>query len=59
MRKGNPRVEEEAYYSSYFDSPREGAGVHGVLWLLEGRTGMRSDAVREGSTLWFPSVEES
>ena len=29
--KGIPGVEEEAYFSSYFDSTRERAKVHGVL----------------------------
>ena len=31
MREGIPRIEEDAYFSSYYDSPREGAEVHGVL----------------------------
>ena len=31
MREGIPGVEEEAYFSSYSDSPREIIGVHGVL----------------------------
>ena len=59
MRGGIQGVEEEAYYSSYLNSPGQGTGVHSVLCCLEGRTGMCFDAVREGSSLWFPSVEES
>ena len=31
MREGIPRVEKEAYFSSYSDSPGEGAEVHSVL----------------------------
>ena len=31
MRGGIPRVEEEAYFSSYLDSPGQGTGVHSVL----------------------------
>ena len=31
MRGGIPEVEEEAYYSSYLDSPEQGTGVHRVL----------------------------
>ena len=31
MREGIPRVEEEAYFSSYFDSPGKGIEVHYVL----------------------------
>ena len=31
MRGGIPGVEEEAYYSSYLDSSRQGTGVHNVL----------------------------
>ena len=59
MRGGIPGVEEKAHYCSYFDSPGQGTGVHSVLGCLEGRTGMCFDVVREGSSLWFPSVEES
>ena len=59
MREGILGVKEEAYFSSYFDSPRERTGVHSVLRCLEGRIGMCFDAVREDCSLWFPSVEES
>ena len=31
MREGIPGIEEEAYFSSYFNSPGEGAEVHSVL----------------------------
>ena len=31
MWKGILRVENEAYFSSYFDSPGTGIKVHGVL----------------------------
>ena len=31
MRGGIPRVEEEAHYNSYIDSPEKGTGVHSVL----------------------------
>ena len=31
MRGDIPGVEEEAYFSSYIDSPRQGTGVHNVL----------------------------
>ena len=31
MRGGILVVEEEAYYSSYLDSPGQGTGVHNVL----------------------------
>ena len=31
MRGGIPGIEEEAYFSSYLDSPEQGTGVHGVL----------------------------
>ena len=31
MRGGFLGVEEEAYYSSYLDSPGQGTGVHSVL----------------------------
>ena len=31
MREGIPGVEEEAYFSSYPDSPGQGIGVHSVL----------------------------
>ena len=31
MRGGIQRVEEEAYFSSYLDSPGQGTGVHNVL----------------------------
>ena len=31
MRRGIPRVEEEAHYYSYFDSPGQETGVHDVL----------------------------
>ena len=31
MRGGIPGVEEEAYFNSYPDSPRERKGVHNVL----------------------------
>ena len=31
MREGIPRVEKEAYFSSYSDSPGEVAEVHSVL----------------------------
>ena len=31
MREGIPGVEEEAYFSSYFDSPGKGTKVHCVL----------------------------
>ena len=31
MRGGIPGVEEEAYFSSYLDSPAQGTGVHSVL----------------------------
>ena len=31
MRGGILRVEEEAYFSSYLDSPGQGTGVHSVL----------------------------
>ena len=31
MRGGILGVEEEAYYSSYLDSPEQGTGVHNVL----------------------------
>ena len=31
MRGGIPRVEEEAYYCSYLDSPGQGTGAHSVL----------------------------
>ena len=47
---GIPGVEEEAYFSSYLDSPGQGTGVHSVL-CLEGRTEMCFDAVREGSSV--------
>ena len=59
MRGGISGVEEEAYFNSYLDSLGQGTEVHSVLWCLEGRTGMCFDAVREGSSLWFPLVEES
>ena len=59
MRVGILGIEEEAYYSSYLDSTRQRTRVHSVLCCLEGRIGMCFDAVREGGTLWFPSVEES
>ena len=59
MRGGIPGVENEAYFSSYLDSPRQGTGVHSVFRCLEGWTGMCFDVVREGSSLWFPSVEKS
>ena len=57
MRGGITGVEEEAYYCSYLDSPGQGTRVHSVC--LEGRTRMCFDAFWEGSSLWFPSVEES
>ena len=59
MQGGIPGVEEETYYSSYLDSPGQGTRVHSVLRCLEGRIGMCFDAVWEGNSLWFPSVEES
>ena len=31
MPGGIPGVEEEVYYCSYLDSPRQGTGVHSVL----------------------------
>ena len=31
MRGGIPGVEEEAYFSSYLESPGQGTGVHNVL----------------------------
>ena len=31
MRGGIPGVEEEAYFSSYLDSPGQRTGVHSVL----------------------------
>ena len=31
MREGIPGVEEEAYFSSYYDSLRKGTGVDSVL----------------------------
>ena len=31
MREGIPGVEEEAYFSSYLDSPGQGTGVYSVL----------------------------
>ena len=31
MRGGIPGVEDEAYFNSYLDSPREMTGVHSVL----------------------------
>ena len=31
MRGGIPGVKEEAYFSSYLDSPGQGTGVHSVL----------------------------
>ena len=31
MQEGILGVEEEAYFSSYSDSPEKGTGVHGVL----------------------------
>ena len=59
MRGGIPGVEKETYISSSLDSPGQGIGVQSVLRCLEGRIGMCFDAVREGSSLWFLSVEES
>ena len=59
MRECIPGVEEEAYFRSYLYSLGQGTWVHSVLRCLEGRTEMCFDAVREGSSLWFPSVEES
>ena len=58
MREGIPDTEEEAYFSSYSDSPIKGKNVHRVLCCLEGRTGMPLDAVLEGSGLWFPTDEK-
>ena len=29
--EGIPRIEDEAYFSSYFDSPEKGIKVHNVL----------------------------
>ena len=55
MRGGILGIEEEAYFSSYLDSPGQGY----IVYCDEGRTGMYFDVVREGSSLWFPSVEES
>ena len=51
MQGGIPGVEEETYFSSYFDSPGQGTGVHRVLCCLKGRTGMCFDAARESSRL--------
>ena len=31
MREDIPRIEKEAYFSSYSDSPREGVEVHSVF----------------------------
>ena len=31
MLEGIPRIEKEAYFSSYSDSPKEGTKVHSVL----------------------------
>ena len=31
MREGIPEVEDEAYFSSYSDSPKEGIEVYNVL----------------------------
>ena len=31
MWEGIPGIENEAYFSSYFDSPRKGTEVHSVL----------------------------
>ena len=31
VREGILGIEEEDYYSSYYDSPREGAEAHSVL----------------------------
>ena len=59
MRGGIPEVEEETYFSSHIDSSGQGTGVHSVLLCLEGGIRMCFDAVREGSSLWFSSIEES
>ena len=59
MPGGIPGVEEETYFMSYLYSPEQGTGVHSILCCLEGRIGMCFDVVREGSSLWFLSVEES
>ena len=39
--------------------PDRGQGYTVYCDAFEGRTGMCLDAIREGSSLWFPSVEES
>ena len=49
----------EAYLSSYSSSPRKGTRVLSILGCFKGRTGMCFDDVREGSGLWFSTVEES
>ena len=31
MQAGIPRIEKEAYFDSYYDSPGKGTNVHSVL----------------------------
>ena len=59
MPEGILGSKDEAYYNPYYDSSEKGIEVHRVLRYLEGGTVMRSDAVWEGCSLWFPLAKES
>ena len=56
--RGHSIIKEEAYFSCYSYSSREGTEVHDVLWCFKGQTGMCFDVVPEGCGLRFSVVKE-